>query len=278
MEIIKPELLKNGDTIGILAVSGDLRNEENLKRAVKFFENRGFKVKLSENYNFKTRYMAGSDEDRIHALHKMFSDKEVKAIIAMRGGYGTLRIIDKIDYDLIRSNPKIFCGYSDITILNAMFLKRAGLMTFSGAMVNDFGCENPCEYTVNKFFETVQDGKFDYDGTFWGGNLASLVSLCGQEFIPDFEFDFFVEDLGEPVYKIDKMMTQLINIPKFRKNIKSIYLGEFLDIDNQEWFEEVFKEIGDRLNVPVIKDFPASHAEKKATIPYGLKIKSKNFL
>ena len=269
MEIIKPELLKNGDTIGILAVSGDLRNEENLKRAVEFFENRGFKVKLSENVNSKTRYMAGSDEDRVNALHKMFADKEVKAIIAMRGGYGTLRIIDKIDYDLIRNNPKIFCGYSDITILNAMFLKRAGLMTFSGAMVNDFGCEKPCEFTVNKFFETVQEGKFDYEGTFWGGNLASLVSLCGQDFIPDFKFDFFVEDLGEPVYKIDKMMTQLINIPKFRENIKSIYLGEFLDIDNQEWFEEVFKEIGNRLNVPIIKDFPASHAEKKATVPYG---------
>lgn len=269
MEIIKPELLKNGDTIGILAVSGDLRNEENLKRAVEFFENRGFKVKLSENVNSKTRYMAGSDEDRVNALHKMFADKEVKAIIAMRGGYGTLRIIDKIDYDLIRNNPKIFCGYSDITILNAMFLKRAGLMTFSGAMVNDFGCENPCEYTVNKFFETVQEGKFDYDGTFWGGNLASLVSLCGQDFIPEFKFDFFVEDLGEPVYKIDKMMTQLINIEKFRQNIKSIYLGEFLDIDNQEWFEEVFKEIGNKLNVPIIRDFPASHSNKKATIPYG---------
>lgn len=275
MEIIKPKLLQKGDTIGILAVSGDLRNEENLKRAVKFFETRGYKVKLSENVNYKTRYMAGSDEDRVDAMHKMFSDKEVSAIIAMRGGYGTLRIIDKIDYDLIRRNPKIFCGYSDITILNAMFLKRAGLMTFSGAMVNDFGCENPCDYTINKFFETVQNGKFDYDGTFWGGNLASLVSLCGQDFIPDFKFDFFVEDLGEPVYKIDKMMTQLINIPKFRENVKSIYLGEFLDIDNQEWFDEVFGEISQKLNVPLFKDFPVSHSVKKATVPYGVKIENK---
>ena len=272
MEIIKPKLLKKGDTVGILAVSGDLRNEENLKRAVNFFENRGFKVKLSDNVNYKTRYMAGNDDDRVNALHKMFSDKSVNAIIAMRGGYGTLRIIDKIDYDLIRKNPKIFCGYSDITVLNAMFLKHAGLMTYSGAMVNDFGCETPCKFTINKFFETVQDGKFDYEGTFWGGNLASLVSLCGQDFIPDFKFDFFVEDLNEPVYKIDKMMTQLVNIPKFRQNIKSIYLGEFLDIDNEEWFEEIFNEFSQKLNVPLIKDFPVSHGIKKATIPYGLEI------
>ena len=272
MEIIKPKLLKKGDTVGILAVSGDLRNEENLKRAVNFFEIRGFKVKLSDNVNYKTRYMAGNDDDRVNALHKMFSDKSVNAIIAMRGGYGTLRIIDKIDYDLIRKNPKIFCGYSDITVLNAMFLKHAGLMTYSGAMVNDFGCETPCKFTINKFFETVQDGKFDYEGTFWGGNLASLVSLCGQDFIPDFKFDFFVEDLNEPVYKIDKMMTQLVNIPKFRQNIKSIYLGEFLDIDNEEWFEEIFNEFSQKLNVPLIKDFPVSHGIKKATIPYGLEI------
>ena len=272
MEIIKPKLLRNGDTIGILAVSGDLRNEENLQRAVKFFKNRGFKVKLSENIKYKTRYMAGNDEDRVNALHNMFLDKSVNAIIAMRGGYGTLRVIDKIDYDLIRNNPKIFCGYSDITILNAMFLKRAGLMTYSGAMVNDFGAENLCEYTIDKFFQTVQEGKFDYEGRFWGGNLSSLVSLCGQDFVPDFKFDFFVEDLAEPVYKIDKMMTQLSNILKFRENIKSIYLGEFLDIDNQEWFEELFEEISQKLNVPLIKDFPASHSFKKATIPYGVKI------
>ena len=271
MEIIKPKLLKQGDTIGILAVSGDLRNEENLQRAIHFFKNRGFNVKLSENINYKMRYMAGSDENRIDALHKMFLDKNINAIIAMRGGYGTLRIIDKIDYDLIRKNPKIFCGYSDITILNAMFLKCSGLMTYSGAMVNDFGSENPCEYTIDKFFQAVQYDKFDYNGTFWGGNLASLVSLCGQDFIPDFKFNFFVEDLAEPVYKIDKMMTQLINIPKFRENTQAIYLGEFLDIDNQEWFDELFEEISQKLNVPLIKDFPASHSFKKATIPYGYK-------
>lgn len=263
MNLIKPPLLKEGDTIGILATSGAMEDDTNLKRSVTFFENRGYKVKLSDNIYSKHRYLAGTDEDRLDALHKMFSDKSINAIICMRGGYGAIRLINKIDYDLIRQNPKIFCGYSDITALNAMFLKRAGLVTFSGPMIlSDFGQENLCEYTINKFFETVTTGRFDYDGTFWGGNLSTLVSLCGQDFIPNFEFTLFLEDLNEPSYKIDKMVTQLFNIEKIRKNTKAIAIGDFLGCKNIEYIFE-------GLNLPLIKNFPASHSDKKATIPYG---------
>ena len=263
MNLIKPPLLKEGDTIGILATSGSMDDDTNLKRAIKFFENRGYKVKLSDNLYSKNRYLAGSDEERLDALHKMFADKSVNAIIALRGGYGAIRLINKINYDLIRQNPKIFCGYSDITALNAMFLKRAGLVTFSGPMIlSDFGQENLCEYTINKFFETVSEGRFDYDGTFWGGNLSTLVSLCGQDFIPDFEFTMFLEDLNEPPSKIDKMVTQLFNIEKIRKNTKAIAIGDFLGIDDIDY---IFED----LNLPLIKNFPASHSDKKATIPYG---------
>lgn len=266
MNLIKPPLLKEGDTIGILATSGSMDDDTNLKRAIKFFENRGYKVKLSDNLYSKNRYLAGSDEERLDALHKMFADKSVNAIIALRGGYGAIRLINKINYDLIRQNPKIFCGYSDITALNAMFLKRAGLVTFSGPMIlSDFGQENLCEYTINKFFETVSEGRFDYDGTFWGGNLSTLVSLCGQDFIPDFEFTMFLEDLNEPPYKIDKMVTQLFNIEKIRKNTKAIAIGDFLGIDDIDY---IFED----LNLPLIKNFPASHSDKKATIPYGFAI------
>ena len=266
MNLIKPPLLKEGDTIGILATSGSMDDDTNLKRAIKFFENRGYKVKLSDNLYSKNRYLAGSDEERLDALHKMFADKSVNAIIALRGGYGAIRLINKINYDLIRQNPKIFCGYSDITALNAMFLKRAGLVTFSGPMIlSDFGQENLCEYTINKFFETVSEGRFDYDGTFWGGNLSTLVSLCGQDFIPDFEFTMFLEDLNEPPYKIDKMVTQLFNIEKIRKNTKAMAIGDFLGIDDIDY---IFED----LNLPLIKNFPASHSDKKATIPYGFAI------
>ncbi len=263
MKIIKPPLLKEGDTIGILAPSGAMDDDTNLKRAITFFENRGYKIKLSDNVYSKERYLAGSDKERLDAVHKMFADKSVNAIICLRGGYGAIRLINKIDYDLIRKNPKIFCGYSDITALNAMFLKRAGLVTYSGPMIlSDFGQESLNEYTVSKFFETVCGGKFDYEGTFWGGNLATLVSLCGQDFIPDFEFTLFLEDLNEPPYKIDKMVTQLFNIEKIRKNTKAIAIGDFSGCENIDY---IFEE----LDLPLIKNFPSSHSYRKATIPYG---------
>lgn len=265
MNIIKPALLKNGDTIGILAPSGAMGEDDtNLKRGIKFFENRGFNVKLAKNVYSKNHYLAGSDEERLDALHEMFLNKSVNAIIALRGGYGAIRLINKIDYDIIRKNPKIFCGYSDITALNAMFLKRTGLSTFSGPMImSDFGQEKVCDYTIDKFFQTVQQGKFDYDGKFWGGNLSTLVSLCGQDFIPDFKFILFLEDLNEPPYKIDKMVTQLFNIEKLRKNVEAVAIGDFLDI------EEDINYIFEELKVPLIKNFPASHSAKKATIPIG---------
>ena len=275
MNLIKPKLLEKGNTIGILATSGSIKDDTKLKRAVKFFENKGYKVKLSENVYSNYRYMAGSDYERVNELHNMFLDDSVDAIIALRGGYGALRLIDKIDYELIRKHPKIFCGYSDITVLNAMFLKRAGLVTFSGPMImSDFGDEELCDYTIDNFFNTLNVGEFNIVENsqykrFWGGNLSSLVSLCGIDFVPNFRFDFFVEDVNEPVYKIDKMLRQLINLRKFRKNIKSIYVGDFSDIDNYKDFDELFDEVSNELNVPVYKNFPASHNKIKATIPYG---------
>ena len=270
MNLIKPPLLKQGDTIGILAPSGGIEDDAALKRGIKLFENRGFRVKLSSNIYSSNKYLAGTDDERVKAIHEMFSDKSINAIVALRGGYGALRIIDKIDYNIIRNNPKIFCGYSDITILNAIFLKRAELVTYSGPMImSDFGCRNLCDYTIEGFFDAVCNDKFDYKGTFWGGNLSSLASLCGQDFVPDFEFDFFVEDVNEPVYKIDRMLTQLANIPEFRKNIKSFYAGEFTGVNNEDWLNELLDEYTQKLNIPLIKGFPASHSDKKATILYG---------
>ena len=115
---------------------------------------------------------------------------------------------------------------------------------------------------MEKFFESVTEDKFDYKGTFWGGNLSTLVSLCGQDFIPDFKFTLFLEDLNEPPYKIDKMITQLFNIEKIKQNTEAIAIGDFLGCEDINY---IFEE----LNLPLIKDFPASHGAKKATVPFG---------
>lgn len=288
MNIIKPASLQIGDTIGILATAGAVESRENVLRAKQFFETRGYKVVLSKNVFDEYRYLAGSDEKKVEELHKFFLNPEIKAIICMRGGYGAVRLVEKIDYNIIRNNPKIFCGYSDISALSVMMYKRAGLVTYSGPLAqSDFGLENPSEFTINAFFEAVTSDKpliiepengvsyysQDAEGVLWGGNLATVVSLCGLDFLPDEKFIFFTEDLNEPVYKIDKMMSQLMNIKQFRTNISAIILGDFLDIDNKQWLDELFYEIADKLKIPVISGFKITHEKDKVTLPYGAKSK-----
>lgn len=286
MNLIKPTKLKKGDTIAIIATSGEV-DIKKIKKAVKFFENLGFKVKLGKHIKKSINYLAGSDEERLEDIHNAFLDNEVKAIICARGGYGAIRLVNKINYDIIKNNPKIFCGYSDITALSAMILKNTGLITFSGAMAqSDFAQDEPNEFTINSFFETLCEGycelttdkktKASCEGILFGGNLATLASLCGIDFIPDNKFIFFAEDIGEPAYKIDRYFTQLLNIEKFRKNISAIVLGDFLDVDDEKFLNDFFKNLAKELNIPVVEKFPISHSKIKATVPYGAVAKIEN--
>jgi len=289
MNIIKPKKLKKGDTIGIIAPCGKIDNDK-IHNAVKYFETLGYNVKLGKNIKKQLRYLAGSDEERLEDFHYAFLDKEIDAIICARGGYGAIRLINKIDFELIRSNPKIFCGYSDITALSAMILKKSGLITFSAPMAqSDFSCQNINEFTQNSFFNVLTRNTFEIkpetckvynpgeaEGISFGGNLATIVSLCGQDFIPDENFIFFAEDLNEPVYKIDKYFTQLLNIKKFRKNLSGIILGDFLDTDEPKFLEEFFTELSKELNIPIIGGFPITHAATKTAVPYGAAARIEN--
>lgn len=282
MNLIKPKKLKEGDTIAIIAPSGNI-DIEKINNAKKYFENRGYKIKSGSHLECECRYLGGKDEDRLSDIHEAFADNNINAIICARGGYGAVRLIKKINYNLIKNNPKIFCGYSDITALSAMILKNTGLITFSGPMAqSDFANTEINYFTESEFFKTLSnksikiepDNPIAYrngntDGILFGGNLATIVSLCGQDFIPDEKFIFFAEDLNEEVYKIDKYFTQLLNMEKFKTNLSGIILGDFLNIDNLEYFNELFYELASRLNVPVISGYPISHSKTKATIPYG---------
>lgn len=134
MKILKPRKLKKGGTIGLLSVSGEVKELSQLENAKNYFENQGFKVKISKNSEKKHNYLCGTDEERLKALQDFFLDEEISAIIATRGGYGALRLVNKIDYEIIKKNPKIFAGHSDITALSLMFFKKTGLVTFSSPM------------------------------------------------------------------------------------------------------------------------------------------------
>ncbi len=283
MNLIKPKKLEKGDTISIIAPSGGVESDENLLRATAYLKSLGYNVKWGKNVLKSNKYLAGTDNERLEDLHNAFKDKGINAIIALRGGYGAIRLINKIDYNLIKQNPKIFAGYSDITGLSAMLLKHSGLITYSAPMINgDFGIKSKDKFTIDNFFKTVattekqeikaqtilKEGKAS--GITFGGNLATLVSLCGLDFIPNQKFIFFAEDLNEPVYKLDKMFTQLLNIEEFRKNISGIVFGEFLDIDNDEWLNSLQKEIVQELKVPAISGLKITHAREKLTIPIGI--------
>lgn len=282
MNIIKPQRLKMGDTIGILATSGPIEKDSKvIINAVKFLELCGFNVLVSSDVYKEDRYLAGDDETRLKNLHEFFENDQIKAIVCLRGGYGAIRLINRIDYELIRRNPKIFCGYSDVTALSLMFLKRAGLITYSGPMIaSDFGRDDLCEFTMDEFFRGVCNEKqvipADHiiipgtaKGIMWGGNLSTIVSLCGQDFIPDEPFIFFAEDINEPAYKIDKMLTQLMNIEKFRKNVRALCFGEFLQTDNPELLLYLFAEMGNELGVPTLDGFRFSHSKDKTTVAIG---------
>ena len=288
MNFIKPKKLQTGDTISIIATSGNV-DLEKIIQAKSNFENRGFKVKLGKHINFQNRYLAGTDEERLEDLHEAFLDNETNAIICARGGYGAIRLINDIDYELIKNNPKIFCGYSDITILNAMLLKKSNLITFSGPMVQSDFASCSDKYTIGNFFNTLSADKItitpmkekiykqgNLQGILWGGNLSTLTTLCGIDFIPDEAFIFFTEDLNEPTYKIDRYLRQLFLNNKFRKNIKAMILGDFLDLDNKNYFDEIICEIANELGISVISGYPISHSERKATIPYGAFAKLEN--
>lgn len=284
MELLKPKKLQKGDTIGILAVSGQIKDISKINNAKKFFNSLGYNVVISDTCKESHRYMAGkTDDDCVDALHSFFSNDEIDAILCARGGYGTLRHINKINWDIIKNNPKIFAGYSDITILLAMMYKKCGLVTFHSPMANGDFSSFINDYTKTSFFNVLGKGEKHFKsqngclysagkskGILWGGNLASLVSLCGVDFVPDEDIILFLEDLNEPVYKIDKALTQLFNIQKIRKNVKGIIFGDFLNVEDKDSLKNLFFEVANELKIPVSDGFKITHDKTKDTIPYGV--------
>ena len=281
MNIVKPKKLQKGDTIGIIAPCGVFSAADRLEKGIEFLESAGFKIKVSDKLFARERYMAGKDDERAGEIEKFFADDDVDGIICARGGYGAIRLINQINYDIIRQNPKVFCGFSDVTALSIMFLKRAGLVTYSAPMINgDFG-NDISDFTWENFKRAVMSDEplvfvgqeiigGEAEGLSFGGNLATLVSLCGVDFLPDEGFILFVEDLNEPVYKIDRMLTQLSNIENFTRNLKGVVLGEFSNVDCVEYLDEIFEEFADLWQVPVIKALKITHSHDKITVPIGV--------
>jgi muramoyltetrapeptide carboxypeptidase len=293
VKLTKPQKLTKGDTIGIISPAGSIFDVSKLENAKKYFEEKGYKVLISEHAQAQESYLAGSDTDKIEDIENLFQNKDVKAIICSRGGYGTLRILDKLNYNIISENPKIFVGYSDITSLHSAINKKAGLITFLGPLaVSDFGSDEIDEFTEENFFKMLAGDQplpqvfpnaFEYlcikegvvEGALAGGNLAVLCSMIGTQYFPDVKNKILLlEDIGEPVYKIDRFLTQL-ELTGVLSQISGLLFAKFTKIgEDEDKLEkqviELVREKTTSLNIPVGYGFSACHLKSKLTLPLGL--------
>lgn len=290
--MLKAKALKIGDTIGIVATSGPT-TIENIKLAKLQLKALGFKVEIGQSCYANYGYLAGKDYLRANDLNNMFADKKIHGIICLRGGYGSSRIIDKINFELIKSNPKIFVGYSDITALHIAINQISKLITFHGPMAasdfaNGLDClskeeflravmnPEPMEYILNPQnikMETIVKGKAR--GIIVGGNLSLLVATMGTPYEIDTKGKIlFLEEIGEEPYKIDRMLTQLALGGKF-EDARGIILGDWNDCESKKYkntlnLMEVFKDIIMPYGKPTIFNLKAGHCRPKLTLPFGV--------
>lgn len=287
--------LKFGDTLGFIGPSGAVRTEGAIERAVEETKRMGFKVKLGESAGQKYGYLSGTDEVRARDINVMFADDEVDAIVCLRGGYGAMRILDKLDYDMIAKHPKIFMGFSDITALHIALLEKCGLATFHGPMaaanwagkpLDDFSREsmyralmnaepagelaNPPEYPK----QTVNPGVAE--GQLVGGNLMLIASSLGTPWeINTKGRIIFIEEIGERTYCVDRMLTQMRLAGKF-DDCAGVVFGDFADcpIEYPEFgltLEEIIRDVVAPCGKPVFTGLRCGHCSPKLTLPLGVK-------
>lgn len=297
MHYIKPKRLLKGDLIGIISPASSPDDLTRINSGVKYLEKIGYRTIVGANVGKYHGYLAGSDEERLEDLHHMFKNKNVKAIICARGGYGSPRLLDKIDYKLIKKNPKIFVGYSDITALQAAFLQKSNLITFAGPMLAVDFYDEVNSFTEEFFWRIVTSNKKlgriknpnseklfhlkkgSASGQIIGGNLALFVSLMGTQFFPDIRNKILLlEDTGEAPYRLDRLLNQLRLADVFKK-VRAVILGAFTDCKELDpskkslTLGEVIEDYFTRVEKPVVYNFQHGHIKENITVPFGIRVK-----
>ena len=300
MKLLKPERLVFGDTIGIVAPASPPPDPAAIDRAAAALEKFGFQPKLGKNVRARLGFLAGTDRERATDLMAMFADKKVKAIICLRGGYGASRILDRLDYEVIRRNPKILSGYSDITSLHLALAKKINLISIHAPMLNGALADPKVPaFTKNSFFRTVLEAKpagsicAGYEektveilrggvaeGSLVGGNLSLICASLGTPFAPSFKNKIlFFEDVSEKPYRLDRLLTQLGNAGIFSQ-VAGVAVGVNSKCDDQsenktgEYRQsgaDVVRERLATLRLPVVIGLPFGHVDLNATIPVGVR-------
>lgn len=291
--MIKPKALKFGDTVGIIAPASPTTDEK-VKRAQEKLTEMGFKVKMGKSPYERYGYLSGSDDIRAEDVNSMFRDKEIDGIICIRGGYGTPRILDLIDYEMIKENPKVFVGYSDITALHIAFNQKANLVTYHGPMAASDMIGNFSDFSRDNLYRAIMNnepmGKISNpegeeivtinggiaEGTIIGGNLSLIVDTIGTPFEIDVKGKIlFIEEIGEEPYNIDRMLNQLRLSGKLHE-ASGIILGDFNNCeagkhDENLTLEQVINDHIKPIGKPTIYNLQAGHCEPMVTLPFGVR-------
>ena len=291
-----PRVLKPGDTVGLITPSSYVSDPDELDFAKRFCSFFHLKLKLAPHVTARYGYLAGTARERLSDLHAMFADPEIHAIFCIRGGYGSAQMLPLIDFDLIRRNPKVFLGYSDITALHTAISQRTGLVTFHGPVPLSHLSTWSQQHLTRALFETaplglqtnppdpnplqpshtlrtIRPGKAT--GPLAGGNLTLLTTTLGTPWEVDTQGRvLLLEDIGEDIYRIDRMLTQLRLAGKLQK-AAAIVVGECKDCPPPNHASayslgEVLDYLLSDLNIPVYYGLSFGHTTDQVTLPIGI--------
>jgi len=296
---IKPRRLAAGDAVGIVAPASATFNTLDLQIARESLEALGLKVQVGGHVLDRHGYLAGQDKDRAADINRFFADQNIRAVLPLRGGWGASRVLPSLDFDAIRRNPKIVLGYSDITALHMAISAKTGVVTFHGP--NGMGRWD--EFSVNWVRRVLFDGeavtlenlhdKGDFlvqtenrvqtitpgtaRGRILGGNLTVLTAIMGSPYVPDFDGAIlFVEDVGEDIYRIDRMLTTL-KLAGILDRIRGFVWGTCSECEpgsgfGSLTFEEIFADHIAPLKIPAWQGAMIGHRTPQFTIPEGIEV------
>ncbi|MDZ7372030.1 MAG: LD-carboxypeptidase [candidate division KSB1 bacterium] len=286
--IQKPPRLQAGDLIGIVSPSGFLSDDriKRLESGIARLQEMGFRVRTGRRLFDRKRYLAGKDADRAADLNEMLRDPAVKAVLCSRGGFGAARILDAVDYKAVRRHPKILISFSDGTALQSALYVRSRLVTFSGLMAVELAEASMESLEIwrtmlsrdttgmvleSPTFRTVIGGVSE--GILLGGCLSILVSLLGTPFMPDLSGTLLVlEDVGEPLYRIDRFLTQL-RLSGALKGVSGVVFGTFVSepaVSIEELAEVAYEHLSST-GIPVFCGLPYGHFPQRLTLPFGVR-------
>ena len=279
---IKPRCLMPGDTLGIVAPAGPFDLKKFMKgKAV--LESMGFRTFFDEKIFQQHGFFAGTDVQRADQVNRLFADPAVQAIVCARGGYGSMRILPFLDFKIIQDNPKIFVGFSDISVLLFILHARCSLVTFHGPVVTTLA--NAGKQTIGAMRRVMTSNKHlelkpekgivikpgVSSGVVVGGNLTTLCHLVGTPYTPRFnEMILFLEDRGEAPYRIDRMLIQM-KLSGCFEGLKGLFLGSFEACGKRDDIFHIIEEVFKEVNIPILSGFEIGHSRINITIPMGLR-------